>query len=306
MDRLPKIFIFELNNWLSEYSIISCVIYFKVFKILKNRINLNFTTNSKNLKLIINLFPNISSINFTKIVGYRINIRFFYNLTKLQIFECDEFLFNSILNLKNLTSLSVTFRCNFLNDIDFSNLKNLTSLEIFRTKNCLTRKSIINIFKNLTSLIKLSICESNTFSKVIISTDLFNLKNLSVINFTNSMFMTDDSIKYIFSNLVNVTSIDLTKCIRISNNGISHIKNVKYLKISQLNISGSTIKSLKELEVLDISYCEKISDKCVIDILFHLKNINNINIEGCNFNYSTIKYIQKFIDFKNGFLMGCL
>ncbi len=63
---------------------------------------------------------------------------------------------------------------------------------------------------------------------------------------------------------------------------LSH-NNLMYVDFNQLDLS---VNNVKVLEDLDLSY-NNLSDKSMFDPLFNLKNINNLWIQGNNFDYSS-------------------
>ena len=79
---------------------------------------------------------------------------------------------------------------------------------------------------------------------------------------------------------IDLTSLSIFSTIRSLN--LSH-NNLSYIDFNQLDLS---VNNVKVLEDLDISH-NNLSDKSMFDPLHNLRNINNLWIQGNNFDYSS-------------------
>ncbi len=107
---------------------------------------------------------------------------------------------------------------------------------------------------------------------------LANLAHLRSLNLAASVRVTDDGVPYIIT-MKDLVYLNLAGT-RVSDHGIlafSALPKLKELLLCRCNITDAGLKNLaflKNLEFIDLSYCENITDKG----LLHLKNIDTLKI----------------------------
>jgi len=117
--------------------------------------------------------------------------------------------------------------------------------------------------------------------------DFSNLENLTSLNLKYCLKITDTGLSHL-SNLKKLTWLNLWGCNQITDKGLSHLRNLKNLTsldlgwCHQITDTGlSHLSKLENLTWLNLGWFYKITDMGLSD-LSELKNLTGLNLWGCN------------------------
>jgi hypothetical protein len=204
-----------------------------------------------------------------------------HHTISLTIVQCNLYnkcniLNNMLKSFPNINSLFLRWKYDINNynndnnmDIDYNNDNNM---DIDSMSILYNTKSICNSLKEL---------QINHITDSGVN-GISNFSNLRVLNI-NGAPVTNQSLLEI-SQMINITSLDISNCYYISEEGFCYL--IKLSKLVKLNLSGCELSEvmlenlslLTNLVDLELKYCHNLSNSGV----FHLSNL--INLEYLNFS----------------------
>lgn len=193
------------------------------------------------------------------------------NLTELNLLESRRLTQDGVALLSPLTRLTSLHldTCENLTDSGVKSLKELP-LRSLALSNCsqITDTGIKNIteFKNLQHLL---LSQNKKLTGNCLHT-LSTLSNLHSLTLNDWPHFTDDDLEKLVRYLPGITSLNLSGCRQLTDQGIAHLTLLTQLK--SLNLSGcdklsSTglkhLSTLTHLEELNVSHCYNVTDECL-------------------------------------------
>jgi hypothetical protein len=131
------------------------------------------------------------------------------------------------------------------------------------------------------------------------SPNLQNCNKFTLLLVSNKIYsynLTNDQLDIITKYYKNLNQLTLFNCKLITQNGIKYINRLTNLKILDLSYSNLTdwriseLKYLPNLEVLNLTYCFRLSKITLLNILYAFLNLKKLNITKC---YNFVNYINK-------------
>ncbi|CAH1784941.1 unnamed protein product, partial [Owenia fusiformis] len=189
--------------------------------------------------------------------------------------------------------------CRHIGDIGVGHLCGLSShcqangtlsLEYLGLQDCqklsdLALKHISNGFHNLSS-VNLSFCTGITDTGLKYLSKMTSLRHLNLRSCDN---ISDMGIGYLSEGGSHLTNLDVSFCDRIGDSGMLHLSqglfHLTRLSLSACNISddgiSSFVKTLHDLDTLNIGQCNRVTDRSLGLISEHLKKLKSIDLYGC-------------------------
>jgi len=223
-----------------------------------------------------NIIKSINTMDARFTIFTDAGIRYYTNLTSLNISNHKKITNDSVKHFINLTELYADENPK----ISDASVILLTKLKILHIKhnNMVTNKSI----QCLTQLTDLDISHTAKISDKFIKN--LNLTKLSASRMTKET-ISNESIKC----FINLTYLDICNNLLVSDESISCLKNLTYLDMSKTKkITNDGIKKLSKLTNLNVS------STCITDIgIKNLVNLTTLNVSHCIVTNDGIKYLVK-------------
>ena len=199
--------------------------------------------------------------------------------------------------LRKLKTLNLR-SCRHISDQGIGHLAGLSphaargnlQLEHLGLQDCqkLTDQALKHVSLGLTTLksVNLSFCGSITDTGLRF---LAKMPNLQEINLRSCDNVSDIGIGYLAEGGSRICALDVSFCERIGDQALIHISqglfHLKSLSLSACNISDEgvfkLVRTLHDLETLNIGQCSRITDKSLGMISDHCKNLKSIDLYGC-------------------------
>ena len=117
-------------------------------------------------------------------------------------------------------------------------------------------------------------------------------KKIYSYNLTNEQL---DIITKLYPNITNLTLFNCKLITKIGIKYINRLSNLKILDLSHSNITDWRLKELKNLnnlQILNLTFCFRLSQDAMIDSLLYFPNLEQLNISKCHgiINY---KYVNE-------------
>lgn len=152
----------------------------------------------------------------------------------------------------------------------------------------ITDNALRHISKGLVNLecLNLSFCGSITEAGL---SHLASIRSLRELNLRSCEGVNDEGIAHLAVGGLNLVSLDVSFCDKITDNALNHISNgLHHLQNLGLNTSRITddglctiTRHLRELRVLNIGQCTQITDQAIESIALYLTSITSIDLYGC-------------------------
>ena len=200
-------------------------------------------------------------------------------------------------SLVNITELDLSYSCR-LSNYGFSSISCLTNLSFLRLTHCdlLTNNEglchLSKLFK-LTS-INLSNCRITSLSS------LASLVNLTSLDLSLCCLLTDNGLSSI-SHLINLTYLDLSNSkVDVGFVYLSNLTKLKLLNLFCSNFSQlSFLNALLNITHLDLGLCYYITDK-ELKPISNLTNLQVLSLKRCgNLTYDGYQYLKTFPHLRN-------
>ena len=169
-------------------------------------------------------------------------------------------------------------------------LKETPQLETLKISRCYLLDVLFftKISPCLTNLVDITILNNYyIYDKSILQITL-NMPLLTSINLTKCRKITNKSLKYIAENCENISRINVSYCNQISNKGIIDITNTRaiiHLDLGyciELTSLGIVFSDISNLQFIDMTCCYKIMDNAINYILTTAPHLEELNIGHCD------------------------
>ena len=276
----------------------------QVWKNVEAKLHLN--------QYIPSLFPSlfIRGIKKIQILSLKKNIRYLVlqSLTSIEslnlrgCYKLTDSSFTYLLNqqLTSLTSLNISL-CKQITDNTLStisaNLLSLTSLNISGCSN-VTGNGILSIASNLTNLKILKMRSLRHLTdeciQYITGTSYLSvpgLLKLEVLDLQDCQRIKDDSLANISATLTHLKCLNLNFCNEITDHGLLHLSTMSSLRelslrlcsnIGDLGIAHLAASSNTQLTVLDVSFCDLITDHSLTSISQGIFQLRSLGLSACS------------------------
>jgi hypothetical protein len=160
----------------------------------------------------------------------------------------------------------------------------------------LNPESISTLFTICPQLEKLNL-SANTELNYLVWVLLQKLKKLQDLSLARCAQITDQDIKLILESCDFVTSLNLEECRDITDRGFSEIPHLN-AKLIYLNLSRTHISDLPLIEIvthnpdllhLNLTHCERITDKGIFEIIRGAKKMNELIIMNTNITDDAVR-----------------
>lgn len=173
--------------------------------------------------------------------------------------------------------------------------KDLQSLEITSPTESLTSSAVVDLLSTVgPKLTHLNLSNNELLDDTFINEGLLpHTSSLTSLVLEELPDITDETITNFFENTTNapMTHMSFKRCQSLSDKALKSLVSHSATKIVNLNINSwretsdealNEIAKLKELKVLDISWCRQVDDFVIKQIIEGCENITSISCFACN------------------------
>lgn len=131
--------------------------------------------------------------------------------------------------------------------------------------------------------------------------ELMRLRQLTALDITRCQQVRDEDFKIILHACGGVTELNVEDCKLISDRAFFELartcQRLQKLNLSRTNIGDASIVEIisrcRNINTLDLTRCENITDKGVFELTRHGFNLQEINLTNCHVSKSTLEEIHK-------------